>query len=63
MGLIIPLNHKDWFPHSNFSALQHHLPTGTVGDLIDHDTRTWKADLVRSLYPRLPQFFKFLFPR
>ena len=22
-----------------------------MGDLIDHDNRTWKADLVRSFYP------------
>ena len=35
---------------SNLSAHQSHLPTGTIGDLIDHDTRTWKVDLVRSLY-------------
>ena len=38
-GYNIPLNHKDWFPCSNLSAHQPHLPTGTVGDLIDHDTR------------------------
>ncbi|KAL0016011.1 hypothetical protein SO802_003080 [Lithocarpus litseifolius] len=50
-GYNIPLNHKDWFSHSNLSVYQPHLPTGTVGDLIDHDNRTWKANLVRSLYP------------
>ena len=49
-GYNIPLNHKDWFPHSNFSAHQSHLLTGTMGDLIDDDARTWKADLIRKLY-------------
>ena len=50
-GYNIPLNRKDWFAHSNLSVHQPHLPIGTMGDLIDHDNRTWKADLVRSLYP------------
>ena len=50
-GYNIPLYHKDWFPYPNLSVHQPHLPTGTVGDLIDHGTRTWKVDLVRRLYP------------
>jgi len=50
-GYNIPLNHKDWICHPNLNLPQPHLPTGTVGDLIDHSTRNWKADLVRSLYP------------
>ena len=49
-GYNIPLNHKDWFSHPNLNLSQFHLPTGTVGDLIDQNSREWKADLVRSLY-------------
>ena len=50
-GYNIPLNHKDWFSHLNLNLSQIHLSTGSVGDLIDQDSREWKADLVRSLYP------------
>ena len=50
-GYNIPLNHKDWFSHSNLNLSQFHLPIGTVGDLIDQNSWEWNADLVRSLYP------------
>ena len=50
-GYIVPLNHRYWFPHSTLNLSQHHLPTGTVGDLIDHNTRSWKVDLVGRSYP------------
>ena len=50
-GFNIPLNHRYWFPHSNRNLAHHHLPTSSVGDLIDHTTRSWKVDLVRRWYP------------
>ena len=50
-GYNIPLNHKDWSPHPNLNLPQPYLPTSIVGDLIDHSAKTWKAYLVRSLYP------------
>ena len=38
---------KRWYVDSSFLPL---LQTGTVGDLIDHNSRLWKVDLIRSLY-------------
>lgn len=50
-GFSIPLNHKFWFQCPDLNLSDPRLPTGTVGDLIDHGKSSWKADLVRSLYP------------
>lgn len=35
-----------WFPSSHGNLHHPELQTGTVGDLIDHNSKTWKADLV-----------------
>ena len=45
-GFDVPLTHPDWLPNLRDSSLQ----TGTIGDLIDHNSRSWKVDLIRSLY-------------
>ena len=50
-GYSIPLNHRSWFSHRNFQVPQSQLPTGTMGDLINHNNKIWKVDLVRKLYP------------
>jgi len=49
-GFDIPLTHLDWSPNLRDSSLLPFLQTGTVGDLIDHNSRSWKVDLIRSLY-------------
>ncbi|KAK9991674.1 hypothetical protein SO802_026659 [Lithocarpus litseifolius] len=49
-GFNIPLTHQNWFPSSHGNLHHPELQTGTVGDLIDHNSKTWKADLVRTLY-------------
>ncbi|KAF7835872.1 ribonuclease H [Senna tora] len=40
-GANIPLNHPLWWP-----MLQDHSSLSTVSDLIQHDSRSWKQDLV-----------------
>ena len=45
-GFDVPLTHPNWLPNLRDSSLQ----TGTIGDLIDHNSRSWKVDLIRSLY-------------
>ena len=52
-GLDIPLNHPDWFQCPTQNLQNPNLLTGTVADLIDHNTGVWKADLVRAVYPFL----------
>ena len=49
-GFDIPFTHPDWLPNLRDSSLLPFLQTGTVGDLIDHNSRSWKVDLIRSLY-------------
>ena len=49
-GFYIPLTHPDWSPNLRDSSFLPLLQTGTVGDLIDHNSRSWKVDLIRSLY-------------
>ena len=48
-GFDIPLTHPDWSPNLR-DSLSPFLQTGTVGDLIDHNSRSWKVDLIRRLY-------------
>lgn len=50
-GLDIPLNHPGWFQCPTQNLQNPNLLTGTVADLIDHNTSVWKADLVRAVYP------------
>ena len=49
-GFDIPLTHPDWPPNLKDGSFLPFLQTGTVGDLIDHNSRSWKMDLIRSLY-------------
>ena len=49
-GFDIPLNHQNWFAQQNTQLNHPGLATGIVGDLIDHNSHSWKCDLVRSLY-------------
>ena len=49
-GFDIPFTHPDWLPNLRDSSLLPFLQTGTVGDLIDHNSRSWKVDLIRRLY-------------
>ena len=49
-GFNIPLSHQNWFPNAQNSLHHPEIQTGTVGDLIDQNSKTWKADLVRTLY-------------
>ena len=49
-GFDIPLTYPDWLPNLRDSSLLPFLQTGTVGDLTDHNSRSWKVDLIRSLY-------------
>ena len=58
-GYNIPLNHRNWFTHRSLHVPQNQLPTGNVGDLINHHNRMWKVDLVRNLYS-FPQATKIL---
>lgn len=46
----IPLTHPDWYQASNLVLMENSLSNGTVADLIDQDTKTWKVDLIRRLY-------------
>ena len=46
----IPLTHPDWFHCSNTTLLEDNLLNGTVADLIDQETKTWRVALVRKLY-------------
>lgn len=45
-GYNIPLNHPDWFNIPNLDFNNPVFPTGTVVDLIDHNTKIWKLDIV-----------------
>lgn len=50
-GTNIPLSHSAWFPCQPQTLRQHNLSNGSVADLIDSTTHTWKPGLVRLLYP------------
>ena len=47
-GYNIPLTHPV-SPNLDLNNLR--FPTGTVGDLIDHNTKSWKVDMIRNIYP------------
>ena len=49
-GFDIPLTHPNWSPNLRNNSFFPLLQIGTVGDLIDHYFRSWKVDLIRSLY-------------
>lgn len=47
----IPLNHTDWYHCQAQTLSQHNLTHGSVADLIDNSTHSWKPGLVRALSP------------
>ena len=49
-GNQIPLSHPDWFQCSNQVLREHRLDNGTVAELVDSQTKSWKCDLVRKIY-------------
>ena len=49
-GNQIPLSHPDWFQCSNQVLREQRLNNGTVADLVDSQTKSWKCDLVRKIY-------------
>ena len=48
-GSNIPFNHPAWYLTQNLH--NPNLTLGTVADLIDRTSCTWKSDLVKALYP------------
>ena len=50
-GFNIPLTYQNWFPCPYGTLDNPDLHIGTVGDLINQNSKSWKADLVRTLYP------------
>lgn len=44
------LTHPSWFHCPNHILKENGLPEGTVDDLIDANTKSWKYDLVPKLY-------------
>ena len=46
----IPLTHPDWFQYSKLSLLENNLLDGTVLELIDYRSKSWRNDLVKKLY-------------
>ena len=46
----IPLTHPDWFQYSKLSLLENNLLDGTVVELIDYRSKSWRNDLVKKLY-------------
>ena len=49
-GHQIPLTHPDWFQCLNISLLENNLLDGTIADLIDQRSKSWRNDLVKKLY-------------
>ena len=50
-GYEIPINHPAWSPIADPNSFGSSFSVGHVSDLIDSNTNTWKADLLRKLYP------------
>ena len=48
-GFDIPLTDPDWSPNLRDSSSLPFLQTDTIGDLINHNSRSWKVDLIRRL--------------
>ena len=58
-GFHIPFHHKNWFHCPSLKLEDPRLTIGTVRDLINHNTSSWKSDLVKS---ELPMSFSALGP-
>ena len=52
-GFDIPYNHSSWFHGSPQPPNGGNFYLGTVTDLINNNTKDWKPDLVRQVYPYL----------
>ena len=50
-GNQIPLSHPDRFQCSNHVLREYGLLNGTVADLVDNQSRSWKCELIRKIYP------------
>lgn len=50
-GFTVPLNHQNWFSNPHLNLYHPSLPTSTVGHLIDQNSTSRRADLVRVVYP------------
>ncbi|KAL0006647.1 hypothetical protein SO802_008149 [Lithocarpus litseifolius] len=50
-GLHIPLTNPDWFHCPEQTLIENNLLNGTVADLIDPISKSWKYELVKKLYP------------
>ena len=50
-GNQIPLSHPDWFQCSNHVLREYGLLNGTVADFVDNQSRSWKCELIRKIYP------------
>lgn len=50
-GQQILLTHLDWFQTSTHKLRDVNLLNGTMADLMDSNSKSWKCDLIRSLYP------------
>lgn len=50
-GNHIPLTHPDWFYSSDQRLRDNNSLEGTVADLIDGNTKSWKGELLNNLYP------------
>ena len=50
-GFTAPLNHQNWFSSPHLNPDHPSLPTSTVGHLIDQNSTSWRANLVRVVYP------------
>ncbi|KAF3968915.1 hypothetical protein CMV_007253 [Castanea mollissima] len=50
-GINSPLTHPNWFHSPNLDLNNLRFLTSTVRDLIDHNTKSWKVDMIRNIYP------------
>nr|POE55128.1 mitochondrial phosphate carrier protein 3, mitochondrial [Quercus suber] len=50
-GLHIPFTHPDWFHCPKQILIDNNLLNGTVADLTDPISKSWKYELVKKLYP------------
>ena len=49
-GHQIPLTHPDWYQASKLILRENNMSNGSVADLIDQETKSWKVELIRKIY-------------
>jgi len=49
-GHHIPLTHLDWYHCSEQTLAENNLLDGTMADIIEPNSKTWRYDLVRKFY-------------